>query len=163
MPAGDEFRDEGGFPACVRDQLERILSNQIFTKAPSLSRFLRYIVERSLTEGADPPNEYSLGVDVFRRGESFDPTADTIVRVQARRLRSKLQQYYASEGHADLLVLEVPKGQYSAVFRAAGAACHSTNSYVISDVSWTGNRSEEDPAKSAGRIVFACHCRAVRL
>lgn len=154
MTARDEIQDEGGFPACVREQLERILRSRIFAKAPSLSSFLRYVVERGLTEGAEPPNEYSLGVDVFRRGESFDPTVDTIVRVQARRLRSKLQQYYASEGHTDPLVVEVPRGQYSAVFRTARASCHSTKPRVLSDFSRTGERSEEDPAEGGWPNCF---------
>ena len=123
MPARDRFPVEGAsdgesiaFNDSVREQLMRILRSHIFMKAPSLSRFLSYIVERSLTESAQPLNEYSLGVDVFQRGDSFDPTVDTIVRVQARRLRSKLQQYYASEGHADPIVVDMPKGQYSAIF-----------------------------------------------
>jgi hypothetical protein len=74
-----------------------------------------------LQDNPAPLNEYSLGVDVFERGEAFDPTTDTIVRVQARRLRSKLQKYYASEGQADPLVIDLPRGGYTAVFRAASA------------------------------------------
>ena len=61
---------------------------------------------------------YALGVDVFNRGADFDPRADTIVRVQARRLRAKLQQYYESEGRADSLVIALPRGGYVPEFLA---------------------------------------------
>ena len=57
----------------------------------------------------------------FDRGDSFDPKTDTIVRVQARRMRSKIEKYYASDGQADPVVIALPKGQYVAVFRAIPA------------------------------------------
>ena len=85
----------------VRLQLERMLGSQAFSNAPSLSRFLRHLVEHSLEGSSDQLKEYSLGVDVFDRGESFDPRTDTIVRVQARRLRCKLKEYYDAEGRMD--------------------------------------------------------------
>src|SRR5262245_44955176 len=105
----------------VRNQLARILRSSLFTKAPSLSRFLSHLVELSLAGNANALTEYSLGVDVFDRGESFDPVTDTIVRVQARRLRSKLEQYYKTEGTEDRVVVELPKGQYTVLLRVAGA------------------------------------------
>ena len=120
--------------AChVRNQLARILRSSLFTRAPSLSRFLSHLVELSLAGNANALTEYSLGVDVFDRGESFDPTTDTIVRVQARRLRSKLEQYYKTEGTEDPVVVELPRGQYTVVLRVAGAG---------SDSSASGSRAE---------------------
>ena len=61
--------------------------------------------------------EYVIGVQVFRKEESFDPRTDPIVRVQARRLRAKLVHYYQQEGPGDALVIELPKGGYAPVFR----------------------------------------------
>lgn len=109
-----------GIPSAeaVREQLARILESQIFAKAPSLSRLLSYVVEHSLQRNGNPIKEYSLGVEVFHRGDSFDPNTDTIVRVQARRLRAKIHEYYASEGPTDPILIDVPKGQYVAVFRS---------------------------------------------
>ena len=163
MPARDRFPFEGAsdgesiaFNDSVREQLMRILRSHIFMKAPSLSRFLSYIVERSLTENAQPLNEYSLGVDVFQRGDSFDPTVDTIVRVQARRLRSKLQQYYASEGQADPIVVDVPKGQYSAIFRQVAAESHSTTPCLVS--SKTLSRTEESPTAWPWSLPWPLPC-----
>ena len=82
-----------------------------------MSTFLRYIVERALDGTADDVKEYSIGVDVFDRGDAFDPRTDTIVRVHAGRLRKKLAEYYATDGDADPVVIEVPKGGYVPLFR----------------------------------------------
>ena len=95
-------------------------ASRSFASAPVLRRLLGYLVERSLDGEREGPKEYTLGVEVFERGESFDPRTDTIVRVQARRLRARLDEYYADEGRADPLVIDLPKGRYVALFRSAG-------------------------------------------
>jgi predicted ATPase len=124
FPSGDTADDSTAFEESVRHQLGRILQSSAFANAPSLSRFLRYLVERTLQGDRPPLNEYTLGVEVFDRGESFDPRVDNIVRVQVRRLRSKLDKYYAFEGQVDRLVIDVPRGRYEAVFQAAPAEDH---------------------------------------
>jgi predicted ATPase len=96
-----------------------------------------------LQDNRAPLNEYSLGVDVFDRGEAFDPKTDTIVRVQTRHLRSKLEKYYASEGRADLLVIDLPRGGYSAVFRAACAEDLRATPYLIHNPLDPATRIEE--------------------
>ena len=103
----------------IRTQLAKTLQSRTFSQAPILSRLLRYLVEQAIQGNADQLKEYSLGVEVFDRAESFDPRTDTIVRVHARRLRSKLEEYYEAEGRVDPIVIEVPKGHYVAVFRSA--------------------------------------------
>jgi predicted ATPase len=96
----------------VRTQLCLVLGSRLFANAPSLTRLLEHIVEQTLEGHANRLKEYSLGVDVFDRGESFDPRTMTIVRVQARRLRDKLAEYYATEGQLDPVIIELPKGRY---------------------------------------------------
>jgi len=81
-----------------------------------MKRFLRYAAERSLHETNDDLSEYSIGLQVYDRDESFDPSVDSIVRVDAARLRSKLRDYYDSEGKASKLRIEIPKGSYKATF-----------------------------------------------
>jgi predicted ATPase len=132
--------DEAAFQNLVREQLARILRSRIFANAPSLNRFLTCLVEQTLEANPKPLNEYSLGIDVFDRGESFNPATDTIVRVQARRLRSKLETYYASEGQADPIVIELPKGQYRAVFRVAPVGDYGATSHLLHDCSGPVNR-----------------------
>lgn len=123
---GTAQEDNLVFAESVREQLFRILRSPILDKAPSLSRFLTYLVEHALAGNPKSLTEYSLGVDVFDRGESFDPTSDTIVRVQARRLRSRLEKYYATEGRADPVWIELLKGQYAVVCRTAEATPYSS-------------------------------------
>ena len=99
-------------PGQVRTALERILASRTFAGADRLSRFLRFIVEHTLAGRADEVKEYLLGVEVFDRTDAFDPRLDTIVRVEARRLRARLADYYRDEGGADPLVIDLPKGAY---------------------------------------------------
>jgi serine/threonine-protein kinase len=110
-----------GFPselneADIRAQLEKILASEAFSQSESLQRFLKYVVERKLTGQAGELKEYNVGVDVLGRGESYDPRTDTIVRVQAGRLRSKLHEYYRNHGSQDPVRIEIPKGTYVPVF-----------------------------------------------
>ena len=74
-------------------------------------------MEKALKEEGTQLNEYLIGIEVYERSPSFDPQIDTIVRTEARRLRSKLKQYYESEGINDSILIEVPKGSYAPTFR----------------------------------------------
>jgi predicted ATPase len=116
VPVSARSRDPDVSAEAVRAQLARILQSTIFAHAPHLSRLLSHLVDRTLDGGAEQLKEYSLGVDVFDRGQSFDPRSDTIVRVQARRLRAKLKDYYSTHGRLDSVRIEVPTGRYVAVF-----------------------------------------------
>jgi Tol biopolymer transport system component len=93
-------------------QLEKILSSQTFAKSRRLQDLLRYTVDRIKTGRGETIKEYLLAVDVFGRKPSFDPRFDSIVRVQASRLREKLEKYYATEGRGDTILIAVPKGAY---------------------------------------------------
>jgi serine/threonine-protein kinase len=101
--------------------LNRILASGIFASSQRLSKFLRFVVERSVAHRGDEIKEYSLGVEVFERDANFDPRIDPIVRVQAAKVRSKLTEYYSVEGRDDTLVISIPKGGYAAVFTSAAA------------------------------------------
>lgn len=120
--AGDYSPDQ------IRDHLERILVSNVFAHAPVLTRLLRYLVDQTTSGNASRLKEYVLGVEVFGRTPSFDPGADTIVRVQVRRLRSKLEEYYAGPGEADRLRVVIPKGQYAVRFEAPQADSNLRNS-----------------------------------
>ena len=103
----------------VRAQLERILASPGFANADRLSRFLRFVVERTLDGEGDQLKEYRLGTEVFDRPPDYDPRLDSIVRVEARRLRSKLAEYYEGPGRTDPTVIRVDKGGYAAAFETA--------------------------------------------
>ncbi len=100
----------------VGKELDKILSSAIFRDAEGLRRFLRYTVEHTLHGEGGQLKEYRLGVEVFDRDSSFDPRLDPVVRMAARRLRSKLNDYYKAEGIQDPICIAVPKGSYAAAF-----------------------------------------------
>jgi TolB-like protein/tetratricopeptide (TPR) repeat protein len=97
--------------------LEKILVSRVFQGSERLSRFLRFVVEHAVRGETAPLKEYVIGVQVFDRGESFDTRLDTIVRVEARRLRAKLREYYESEGRDDSTIIEFSSKGYAARFR----------------------------------------------
>ena len=103
-------------PAVVREHLARILASRAFHQGDRLKRFLSFIVSEAIAGHRNELKEYVVGVQVFGKEASFDPRTDPIVRVQARRLRAKLGQYYREEGRADALIVELPKGGYAPVF-----------------------------------------------
>jgi len=105
-------------PAAVNAELEKVLAAACLRDSHLLKRFLRYAVEHTLAGAGGQLKEYSLGVDVFGRDASYDPRVDPVVRMAARRLRQKLQEYYARDGSRDPVRIEIPKGGYSAVFHA---------------------------------------------
>ena len=76
----------------------------------------RYVVERTLAGEADQLKEYAVGVEVFDRDDKYDPRLDSIVRVEAGRLRSRLEEYYNGEGAPDEVRIVLPRGGYSAQF-----------------------------------------------
>ena len=120
----------------VRAHARRVLDSESFSKAHSLRRFLAYVIDETLAGRADPLKEYAIGVEVFGRGDDFDPRVDTIVRVQARRLRSKLEQYYAGAGHPDGIAIHVPTGSYLPRFREVPVAAPSEAAAAGPDWTW---------------------------
>ncbi|MBX7187761.1 MAG: tetratricopeptide repeat protein [Vicinamibacteria bacterium] len=102
----------------VRAQLRRILESDTFVASQRLCRFLRFIVERSLDREVDRLKEYVVAVEVFDRDETYDPNIDSIVRVEARRLRAKLKTYYEGSGSGDPVLIGLRPGSYVPTFRA---------------------------------------------
>jgi TolB-like protein len=111
----------------VRRQLDRLLASAGFANAGRMSRFLKFVVEQSLAGEGERLKEYVIGVEVFDRDTDYDPRVDAIVRVEAARLRTKLTEYYAGDGHGDPLVLSLPKGGYSPVIKIAEHTATATN------------------------------------
>jgi serine/threonine-protein kinase len=96
----------------VQNQLERVLSSPLFKRAERSSALLKFIVEQTLDGRADRLKEYTLGAEALGRGESFDPRADPVVRAEASRLRTRLEQYYATSGQTDPVLIAISRGSY---------------------------------------------------
>jgi len=100
----------------VRAELDRILSSKGFSGAGRLSKLLRYVVDKTLAGETDQLKEYAVGVEVFERDDKYDPRLDSIVRVEAGRLRTRLDEYYSGEGAASPIRISLPRGGYIARF-----------------------------------------------
>ncbi len=108
--------------AAVRAQLTRILGSDDFAQSGRMKSFLSYVVEEALAERGDRLKEYTIATEVFDRDESFDPQTNTIVRVEAGRLRRRLERYYLTDGRDDHVRIDLPKGSYAPLFRATQPA-----------------------------------------
>lgn len=103
-------------------QLERIIKSKTFQGAEILKSFLRFVVSKSVEGLESELKEYTIATEVFGRKGDYDPRIDSLVRVQAARLRSKLEDYYSIEGKADLIRIHLPKGHYVPLFANAGVS-----------------------------------------
>jgi TolB-like protein len=97
--------------------LERVLASKTFVRSHRLSRFLRFAVEQALDGRKDQLKEYTIGTLIYGRRPDFDPSQDSIVRVEARRLRTKLKEYREGEGWKDDVVIVFHPGSYVPTYR----------------------------------------------
>ena len=107
-------------------QIEKLAGSQILHGSESLCKLLRYLAKHALDHPGIPIKEYQIATEVFGRSDDFDPQLDSMVRVQAGRLRGKLSEYYSANGADDAIVVELPKGTYVLAFhhRAHGGRSH---------------------------------------
>src|ERR671914_2388849 len=98
------------------EHLEKVLHSRTLQNSESLKAFLRFVVEKAVDDQEAQLKEYTIATEVFGRDSDYDPRIDSVVRVQAGRLRTKLQEYYTTEGRADSVIIDLPKGHYYPVF-----------------------------------------------
>jgi adenylate cyclase len=102
----------------VREQLARVVNSPGFVSSARLIRFLTHIVNRTIDGDLDSLKEFSIAMEVFDRTADYDPNIDAIVRVEARRLRSKLKAYYEDgPGRSDPVLIGLRPGSYVPIFR----------------------------------------------
>ena len=106
-------------PEAVRAELERILASAAFDASPRNRQFLRYVVEETLAGRADRIKAYAIATSVFSRQADFDPQMDSIVRIEAGRLRRALERFYLMAGPGKGSRITIPRGSYVPVFDAA--------------------------------------------
>jgi Tol biopolymer transport system component len=117
MPSETRSRGQAPHQAlepAVRAELDRVLNSAVFSRSPQLRRFLSFIVEQTLAGQGHTLKESVLAHELYGKGTDFDGGTDPVVRVDARRLRDKLREYY--DARADPVVISLPKGTYVPVF-----------------------------------------------
>ncbi|PZX55582.1 tetratricopeptide repeat protein [Algoriphagus chordae] len=101
----------------VLDQLNRILSSDLFYKSSVLCSFLKFVVEETIAGRTDGLKEYTIGVNALGKPADFNPQIDAIIRIHAGRLRRLLNEYYSGPGNHDSIKIEIVKGTYVPLFR----------------------------------------------
>jgi hypothetical protein len=97
-------------------QVERLVNSHALHGSESLCKLLRYLAKHVLDHPGTPIKEYQIATEVFGRSSDFDPQVDSMVRVQAGRLRGKLAEYYAANSSDDAVTVDLPKGTYVLAF-----------------------------------------------
>jgi Tol biopolymer transport system component len=148
----------------IRAEVRLICGSPQFASADRLQRFLHFIVEETIARPETPLKEWRVGVEVYGRPSDYDPRLDSIVRVEAGKLRARLSQYYDAAGKIDTVQISVPKGGYVPVFeftrpkpsapkrRGLWIAAGATVLITVSAVYFLGYRTGKVPVSVASRI-----------
>lgn len=149
-------RQPGAFQP-ERAELQAVLASEAFQRAPTLGLLLSYVCEKYFQGEGEQIKEYSIAVEALGRPAEFDQKRDSIVRVEAHRLRKRLKEYYDTEGKDHAIRIELPLGAYVPVFHKRGT--------VLADESGaareggaelgekTGATDQEEKRAAAGRRV----------
>ena len=131
-------------------QIDTLVASKELHGADSLCKLLRYLANHALELPGEPLKEYKIATEVFGRSSDFDPQLDSIIRVQAGRLRSRLAKYYESEGADDPIVVELPKGSYVVSFHHRGRNASKLNGNALHE-----GKPQQAPltARSLGKTV----------
>lgn len=131
-----------------RRELEAVLSSQVFSRAPNLSRILSYVCEKYFLGDVDSIREYNIAVEALGRKPDFDPSGDSIVRVEVSRLRRRLREYYAGEGASHAVRIQLPETGYVPQFVRAGADSQPLASAGVPSETGVHERPATTPAQS---------------
>jgi hypothetical protein len=127
-------------PEQIRAELGKVLASKAFANAGRIRRFLEFSVEQAIRSPLDSLKEIVIGNELYATNGEFDPRLSSVVRVDATRLRSKLREYYDTEGSGDPLLIDLPKGTYTPVFRSVRSEqVYSetvTANLVLSCINW---------------------------
>ncbi len=99
-----------------QSQIQRILQSKTFRTSEVHKHLLSYLADKSLAGEADGLKEYTVGLDVFAKPSTYDPRQESTVRMHVGRLRQKLAEYYRTEGLADSIIVDLPKGGFRVTF-----------------------------------------------
>ena len=105
MPTAADFERE-------KEELKSILTSGVFNRAPNLAHLLTYVCSQYFEGKAEQIKEYNVAVEALGRSTNFDQKKDSIVRVEANRLRKRLREYYENEGSGHPVRIVIPLGQY---------------------------------------------------
>ena len=119
-------------PDANHAQVQRIIASTVFRTSEIHRKLLTYLAEQSLAGQAQTLKEYTVGLDVFGKPDSYDPREESVVRMHVGRLRQKLIEYYRTEGADDPIIIDLPKGGILAdLFGAVDTSGHHRDHRVF--------------------------------
>ena len=131
----------------VEFQLDKIVSSSGFKHSIQMQNFLQYIIHKRLSSQERQLKQYTIAVEALGQDEGFDADANPLVRIEAGRLRKKLDYYYQNEGRHDLCLITMPVGRYAPLFEK-NKAVDTTSPDTILQNNWD---------KSMGpRLLVSC-------
>ncbi len=144
-----------------REEFEAILRSKTLSSAPSVLRLAGYIGEKYFKGEADQLKEYNIAVDVLGKPPDFDSKLDSIVRVEAHRLRKKLKRYYQTEGSTSNLELILNPGQYVPMFvprqatEVAEAQATLEPALIVEEPDVPASKADEQPRRHRVPLLVA--------
>jgi hypothetical protein len=136
------------------EQINRLVGSHALHGSESLCKLLRYLAKHAVDHPGTPIKEFQIATEVFGRSPDFDPQLDSMVRVQAGRLRSKLTEFYNADGLEDTIVVELPKGTYVLSFHHRNASATKSHSGGPTEVAGNETR-EKSPERRWGTEVIS--------
>jgi hypothetical protein len=138
-------------------QVQRIIQSKAFRTSEVHRNLLQYLADKSLSGTADALKEYTVGLDVFAKPDSYDPRQESVVRMHVGRLRQKLAEYYRSEGVDDPIFVDVPKGGFKVTFETRAARLEPVAAAVEAEVPQSARNRRMEVILDVGlAIAVAC-------
>ncbi len=125
--------------------LEAVANSKVFLHAPTLRSFLIYVGEHALAGRLAEIKEQQIGWHVLGRKEDYDTANDNIVRIRARQVRQKLDEYFSTEGADSAWIISIPKGGYAPVFQTRPATNHPSTTETVAVHINSGDTKPDSP------------------
>jgi hypothetical protein len=100
-----------------RQLIDEVANSHLFQNSPTLKAFFAYVAEHTLAGRLDEVKEQRIGWHVLGRKPDYDTANDNIVRIRARQVRQKLDEYFETAGRDSRWIISIPKGGYAPVFQ----------------------------------------------
>ncbi len=117
----------------VADAVDKIIESGSLGSGARLPALLNYVVSKEIEGQGDQIKAYSVAIDVLGRPHDFDPSTDSIVRVEFNRLRQALEHYYVVADNDATVRIDIPKGTYRPKFSRLEAPAKARAPLVISE------------------------------
>lgn len=137
-------------------QVDKIIQSKAFRTSEVHRNLLQYLASKSLGGAGNDLKEYTIGLDVFAKPDSYDPRQESVVRMHVARLRQKLADYYRLEGKEDPVFVDVPKGGFKVVFEPRNIPFEPAVAVIAEKAEVKKSRRFEKVLKTLVAVAVLC-------